>query len=240
MMFAIDMKHGLAPPGPAEAAERLRGSRIRTLSRGQQPERNEDAYFAGRLCDETIAVCAVADGSGGCGGGREAAQLAIRTMRRRAESSLRPQLLDGGFWRMLMHQIDGAVERDPKAGRTTLAVLVTDGVRAIVTSVGDSLVYHLCADTVTVLGGGTSMVLGTDRCIVAQQHITLRRGDRVLLATDGLWKYLAHPLLTKWLRKLPTDDVLPHMAGELSLRFSGRIPDDATGVLVALPPRTRR
>lgn len=220
---------------PPPAAPAVHATRIDSLTRAQPDRVNEDASFHGRLLEESLLLAVVADGSGGSGGGLEAARLAVQCIRRRAGSTLRPHLLDSGFWTMLFREIDGRVERDRRAGHTTLAALVSDGRRAIVTTVGDSLVYHVTAGAVRIVNAGarSTGLIGTDRAAVVQRELTVRPGDRFLLATDGLWKYIAHGLIERWLAALPHEEVLPRLLRELMERFSGRIPDDATGVVVS-------
>lgn len=201
-----------------------------------QPDRiNEDAWFHGRLLAETMLVAVVADGSGGSGGGLAAARLAVQLVRRRAETTLRPHLTDTGFWNMLFRDIDAKVERDRGAGHTTLAVAAFDGDRAIVTTVGDSLVYHASGGAVRIVNEGarSTGLIGTDRITITQRTLPVRAGDRLLLATDGLWKYVAYALIEKWLIALPHGEVVPRIQRELAERYSGRIPDDATGLLVS-------
>lgn len=212
-------------------------TQIACQSRGQPDRVNEDAWFHGRLLAETLLVAAVADGSGGSGGGLAAARLAVQLVRRRVETTLRPHLIDTGFWTMLFREVDASVERDRSAGHTTLAVAVFDGDRAIVTSVGDSLVYHASAGAVAVVNAGarSTGLIGTDRIALTQRLVAVRPGDRLLLATDGLWKYVAHALIERWLLALPHHDVVPRIHSELAERFSGRIPDDATGLLISFP-----
>jgi serine/threonine protein phosphatase PrpC len=223
---------------PPPAVLPVHATRIDSLTRAQPDRINEDASFHGRLLGESLMVAVVADGSGGSGGGLEASRLAVQSVRR-VESTLRPHLMDTGFWTMLFREIDGRVERDRRAGHTTLATVISDGRRAIVTTVGDSLVYHVTAGTVRIVNTGarSTGLIGTDRASLVQRELTVKPGDRLLLATDGFWKYVAHGLLERWLVGLPHEEVLPRILRELMERFSGRIPDDATGVVVSWPSR---
>lgn len=159
---------------------------------------NEDSY----LCDDTLALYAVADGMGGHAAGEVASRLAIETLMRNAL-----MLKHGSNLRGLNEQIfikaDAAIARDvaehpERAGMgTTLTMLAVRKSIAVVAHVGDSRCYlvrdgvgrqltqdHAVPETsilLNCLGSRPGSHVRTD--IVTEEA---RPGDVFILCSDGL------------------------------------------------------
>ena len=176
-------------------------------------ERNEDfaACYVGTAAERlsTGVIAALADGMGGARGGRTAAEIGVRAF---IDACLcQPGTL--GIARIGARAVDSVNRWIHAIGRTdgalngmacTLSALVLAGRRAHVVHVGDSRVYRLRDDQLTLLtrdhtlgAPGTSHAL--TRAVGAQDilradHIAedARLHDRFLLCSDGIHGVLSH------------------------------------------------
>jgi len=154
----------------------------------QSPEMGHDRA----LCIEhpEALVIVVADGSGGQGGGGEAADLVVASVRRSLAAGL--VVSDKAAWCALLVDIDRAIEEDATAGETTAVVLALSRRFLVGASVGDSRAVHFTRtgpldlterqERRPLLGSGGALPVP----IVAPSRV-----GTLVVGTDGLYSYLA-------------------------------------------------
>lgn len=191
--------------------------------RSMTHDRNQDRIVVGstivgddpQLVDERVdgpALIAVLDGLGGHRAGDVASQLAGQ----RFASADVPQDPDGVT--ALLNQADrllheAGAEDARCAGMGTTAALLAfgaDGAQALVANVGDSTVWRLNGDGLHELsvsdrafGSTIFQCLGaTDLGVEPHvQRVEVQRGDRILLASDGLTDVLTTDTIAAVLRE---------------------------------------
>jgi serine/threonine protein phosphatase PrpC len=137
---------------------------------------------------------------------------------------------------MAFQEIHHKIGSHKQAGMTTLAAVLTDGQTMIATSVGDSNVYLQSGSATAHLNADQqkSGFIGSQRIQVHQAQRAVARGDRILLVTDGIWKYVPYDLLVQRLKGFPAADLLSSLIQRAAASFGGSLTDDATGVLVQI------
>lgn len=198
----------------------------------------EDRHVA----EPSVGVFAVLDGAGGEAGGGRAAEMARQLVQQAALSG--PDARES--W--LQDTIDAAsqaIERDPDAGITTAVAcrIMDQGSerKCSWVSVGDSRLYLLREETLQLLtedeGQGSKIwnYVGkpTDGTVVLQKGcLTLRPGDRLLLASDGLTGDFEHDrldirVMERILREHPDPAIAAQTLIEHALKH-----DDRTAMVV--------
>ncbi|HTV42692.1 MAG TPA: protein phosphatase 2C domain-containing protein [Candidatus Sulfotelmatobacter sp.] len=172
-------------------------------------------------------VLVVADGAGGLSGGREAAVMVVDLVRQGAAALNSPESCV-----ILLQNADKAIARDRTAGETTcvLAVVTDDTVYGA--SVGDSEAWLICENGVTdftkrqvrkpFLGSGRASPVGFSH--------KMGVGEKLLLATDGLFKYTSPERIESVCRTSALGLVAKQLI-ELVRYPSGAMPDDVTIIL---------
>jgi serine/threonine protein phosphatase PrpC len=129
-------------------------------------------------------VLVVADGAGGIAGGADAAQFVIDTLR-----GLDPTRTHD--WAEVLRQIDSRLSSGPRPGETTAVVAFVTGDQIVGASVGDSGGWMLAGIWLNLLEDQRRKpLLGTGRAVpVGFGPFPL--GERVLLGSDGLFKYVS-------------------------------------------------
>jgi len=148
-----------------------------------QPASGEDRAIA-MLAGGGYLV-AVADGAGGTGGGAVAAECFIAFVASLAQDVVSTD------WFAALCTFDDQLSVDPSGGHTTGIVAFVDGERVIGASVGDSAAWLISPSG--QLRDLTARqrrrpLLGSGEALPVQLQAE-RRGDCVLLASDGLFKY---------------------------------------------------
>lgn len=217
--------------------------------RSRTHERNQDRAVVGStvLADdpevvgdrlEGPALIAVLDGLGGHRAGDVASELAGQ----RFAGAEIPLDEDGvtALLRQADRLLHEAGEGEPRyAGMGTTAALLAigaDGGQALVANVGDSTVWRLDADGMHELsvsdrafGSTIHQCLGaSDRGV--EPHVTtveVQRGDRILLASDGLTDVLGSDRIAAVLRE--GDDAVERL---IEIVEQAGPPDDVTVVVV--------
>ena len=122
---------------------------------------NEDA--SGFVCTQRGHLAVVCDGMGGHVGGREASQLAVRTILERfqaaSEHGSTPNLLDSAIQaaNLAVHRMGGNAPIEARPGATCVAVILAD-TGALIAHVGDSRALLVRGDGVYPLTRDHSMV----------------------------------------------------------------------------------
>lgn len=210
---------------------------IRTLSFTEAGEHqtNEDAFaLFQHLLDPTAWVCFVADGQGGQRGGGPAAQLACRAATAFVEQTPPERLGEARFWSSLFRVVDEAVRADSLAGFTTFVGLCVTNTYIVGVSAGDS------ADLLLLKAGAVDLTtgqkknppVGTGMSLGVTFSATLNRPWRLLVMTDGVWKYVGwERVLTAAKREHETETVA-ELQRAARLPGSGLFQDDFTVVLL--------
>jgi serine/threonine protein phosphatase PrpC len=216
--------------------------------------RNEDFSGAVTPTAETLAtkgaLFAVADGVSGGAGGREAAELTVRGLLSdyyatpdtwEVTAALDKVIEPLNRWVVAQ----GAANRDLAGMASTLSVLVLRGTRYILGHVGDTRIYRLRGNDLTLLTADhvwdrPDMRHVLKRAIGLDAHVAMdysegatQAGDIFLLASDGVWEPLGDLGIHQTLllhREFP-----PRIAVELvrkALAAGGQ--DNATALVVSV------
>jgi serine/threonine protein phosphatase PrpC len=197
---------------------------------------NEDAFVLLSLPDEPEGwlIC-LADGQGGRAGGREAAQLACRTVSEEMARRSNRDLGKPRTWVELLGLADQAVATDTEAGFTTLIGLGVANDRVTGASSGDSAVL-------AISGSGSVVELtvqqfknppvGSGGAQIVPFSISLVRPWRLLVMSDGVWKYVGWPRVRELATELAGQSLLDKLQNAAQLKVSGKFPDDFTVVLL--------
>jgi serine/threonine protein phosphatase PrpC len=183
---------------------------------------NEDAFA---LVPTAAGVrAALADGQGGRAGGARAAHLACRVA-----------LETAAPWEDALACADAAVSADPLAGFTTLVALEIES---------DCVRGASCGDSAAVAVWGSGLI----RLLTAAQHknppvgsgeaafvpfeLELAHPWKLLLISDGVWKYASWERVWKSAAKLSGDELLDDLQRAARLPATGEFQDDFTAVLL--------
>ena len=225
-------------------------------------ERNEDfagiATPEGSVLDHKGALFAVADGIGGHLGGREAAEYTVRGLLADyfatpdtwgIEKSLETVTASLNRW-----VIAEAARQPALAGMaTTLSALVLRGRHYYVAHIGDSRAYLLREGQILrlttdhtwehpELNNVLSRAIGLDsRVLMDYRDGELKKDDRFLLVSDGIWGVLPDALMADVLLDHPEPQGAAAALASLALAQGGA--DNATAVVVdvlSLPPANLR
>ena len=192
-------------------------------------------------------MAALADGVGGSGGGREAAEFSVRGL-------LADYYATPDTW-AIPHAIEKVLQpinrwllaqsfaqNDNRRLVSTLSALVLHGDRYVIGHVGDSRIYllrdqELRALTVDHVWDQPGMQHVLRRAMGLDQHLVvdytddaLRAGDVFLLASDGVWEVVGD----KAIHDLLTSNQDPQNAADALVRYAmtGKGGDNATAMVV--------
>lgn len=196
---------------------------------------NEDAFAARpHPADPGRWLVVLADGQGGRAGGAQAARLACETALARAEACPPAEIADSFTWQALLVEADAAVAADPAAGLTTLIGLCVAADRVAGASCGDSAAFLLSAGVPTVLTARQfkNPPAGSGDATFVPFEAELARPWRLLVMSDGVWKYAGWDKITAAAVRPGGPDVLAELQAAARLRGTGEFPDDFTLVLV--------
>jgi hypothetical protein len=196
---------------------------------------NEDAFVLHALPDGTGWLVALADGQGGRAGGKRAAQLACETVLRLALPFSVESLLDGFTWVELLGAADAAVAADREAGFTTLIGLCVSANRVAGASCGDSAAVAVCgasAPRVLTSHQFKNPPVGSGEANFVPFEMELARPWRVLVMSDGVWKYASWDHVWASVARLSGEELLAELQVPARLKTTGEFPDDFTAVLL--------
>ena len=168
--------------------------------------------------DQTLIV--VADGAGGMGGGRAAAEFLMRSV---LNAKVTRTSLE---WAALLEEIDQQMIRDSSPGETTGAVAVLTHRGIVGASVGDSEIWVFTGSGITILTERQRRkpLIGSGEAIaVAFEYSGI--ASKVLIGTDGLFKYTSRERIEVIVRTGPTDRAAGDLVELVRLK-SGALQDD--------------
>ena len=176
--------------------------------RGMRRRHNEDAVGYEYPADSNLlrshgALFVVADGVGGLSAGDRASRMTVEHLIKHyyesdADSDVEQRLVQA------IRQVNDDVYRELNPeGATTLVVALIINDRLIVASAGDSQIFHIADDVAKQLNkedvfhsddeddGSLTKAIGYRETIdIETLSITLQAGDKILLCSDGLTRYL--------------------------------------------------
>lgn len=233
------------------AAGTSRSGRVRTV--------NQDAFFAGEVGGRPLLL--VADGMGGHRTGEVASARAAEAIRRELASSRAhpPAALARALQAANAEVLEHARAHPRHRGMgTTLTAILIDGGVALIAHVGDSRAYLLREGELRALTEDHSWVaervkqglltqdearrhrwrnvitnaLGaTDAFRLDLAHVTLRAGDRLLVASDGVTSLLLETIIQDVLPSGSPDEVATRL---LDLADERGSPDNVTAVVAVV------
>lgn len=169
----------------------------------------------------------VADGAGGTGGGTEAAELCISVISQLVinQSVLSCENLDA-----ILVEADKALYNAPQAGETTAIIVITDGNKLFGSSVGDSESWLFSDNDIKELTEHQirKPLLGSGN--ITPVSFTCLPSGKLILGTDGLFKYTSISEIKDTVCTFPSDESIPKLL-DLVKYPSGRYPDDI-GIIV--------
>jgi serine/threonine protein phosphatase PrpC len=196
---------------------------------------NEDAFVLQPLRNGAAWLAALADGQGGRSGGRRAAQRACETAIREALALPENNRGDADSWADMLGQADAAVAADREAGFATLVGLCVEENRVVGASCGDSA-------ALAVGSGGLMRVLtahqfknppvGSGGADFVPFELELTAPWRVLLMSDGVWKYATWERVCDRAARLGGEELIAELQGAARLKNTGEFQDDFTVVLL--------
>ena len=205
-----------------------------THASAANPSQCQDRHNVIELPDRLVVV--VADGAGNSGLGREAALTCCQIVRDEANSGLPTH-----DWIACLREVDAVLAVDGPGRAAAVVVEIREDGRVIGAGAGDCqaravsyphleprprLKWDLTADQAPkpLLGDGAVPTAFAEQI----------PGSLLLVATDGLWKYLRESIIFDRLLRPPLDRV--GTALEERLRAQSReLQDDVTIVTVAIP-----
>ena len=211
-----------------------------TFSQAGGHTANEDAFITRRHPgDDTVLICALADGQGGRPGGREAAERACTVAVDTALSYSPKQLMRSKSWLKVLCEADKAVHQDDEAGFTTLVALcISDGVVCGGSSGDSAAVLVNVYDQFRTLTKKQKKnpPVGTGQAQFVLFKESLIDPWLVILMSDGLWKYVGWARVTSLLRRERGETLLKELTTEARLVGRGTYRDDTTIIIVESSP----
>ncbi len=209
--------------------------------------RNEDYGAVFAPGDQRGVVAAIADGIGGAPGGREAAELAVRTfIEFYAAASPKLSLAEAAETAIAAANTrildTGRADRRLSGMGTTFSALILENGAALIVHIGDSRIYRLREATLSRLTEDHNLhaegfphiltrSLGThDRAWPDIEAQDIRDRDRILLCTDGVTGVLNDAQIAGILRSHPIPAAAAKRLAEAALAAGGT--DNATALIL--------
>lgn len=216
-------------------------------------ERNED--YCGIVTPDSEqlatkgAIVGVADGVGGNAGGREAAEMTMRSVLSdyyatpdtwETHAALDKVIAAANRW--LLAQ--AGAHRDLAGMATTLSLLVLRGCRYYLAHIGDTRIYRLRNDALQQLTTDhvwdrPDMRHVLKRAVGLDQHLTvdyaegeLQAGDVFALLSDGVWESLGQKTVHEALMKFDNPQMIADHLSRSALTQGGQ--DNASAVVVRI------
>ncbi len=175
----------------------------------------------------------IADGAGGLGGGREAAELLIKIVKETAVPAT--EFLNPLMWCTILTQADEQLSAHPIAGETTAVVVALSDNLVCGASVGNSGAFLVQDQTTIELTTKQRHrpLLGSESAIPTSFG-SIPLNGRLLLATDGLIKHAPLAKIREIMQNNPTNTA--NALVECVRYPSGNLPDDVTVIVTDAIP----
>jgi PPM family protein phosphatase len=198
---------------------------LKVAHRVENGGRGEDRVLVEHFGSRTLAV--VADGAGGTGGGAAAAALACSMAAERLKSGGTGTAED---WARFLYQVDQALVQT--GGQCAAVVVEISGAQVFGASVGNSGAWMLNGKAVLDLTENQHRkpLLGSDEAMPLGFGPVELPG-RLLIATDGLFKYATENEIATRATGVPMDAAVAQLIAGVRLK-SGALQDDVGIVLV--------
>ena len=191
--------------------------------------KNEDAVSVQQYpADGRVWICALADGQGGQFGGERAAQLAVEVSLKTATTSQLKQLSESQFWEHVAETTDKSVSDNEDAGYTTLVICCINIDSVLGVSSGDSAAIILNKDGAIALTENQikNPPVGSGAARFVSFHAKLKTDWKLLVVSDGVWKYIGWELLTKVASENQGDELISSLRELAAKSNGGRLADD--------------
>jgi len=198
---------------------------LRVAHRVENGGKGEDRLLVEHYGARTLAI--VADGAGGMGGGAAAAAMACSIAAQRLRAGSTGTAED---WARCLYEADQAVVRT--GGQCTAVVVEISEGHVVGASVGDSGAWLLTGKAIVDLTENQHRkpLLGSDEALpIGFGPIEL--SGRLLIATDGLFKYATESDIAQRATALSVNDAVDKLIAGVRL-LSGALQDDVAVILI--------
>ena len=187
--------------------------------------KGEDRLLVEHYGARTLAI--VADGAGGMGGGAAAAAMACSIAAQRLRTGGTGTAED---WARCLYEADQAVVRT--GGQCTAVVVEISEGRVVGASVGDSCAWLLTGKAIVDLTENQHRkpLLGSDEAL-PMGFGPIELSGRLLIATDGLFKYATESDIAERATSLSVNDAVDKLIAGVRL-LSGALHDDVAIILI--------
>lgn len=216
-------------------------------------ERNEDYVGIVTPTDAVLttkgALLVVADGVSGNAGGREAAEMTVRTVSAdyyatpdtwQTHAALDKVLVAANRWVLAQ----ASANRDLAGMATTLSLMVLKGQRYVLAHVGDTRIYRLRNNVLTQLTvdhvwENPEMRHVLKRAVGLDKNLTvdfseglLEVGDIYAMMSDGVWEPLGEQAIHRAMMKFDSPQMISEYLTKTALKKEGQ--DNATALVVRI------
>jgi PPM family protein phosphatase len=196
---------------------------------------NQDRVLA-RLhpANSHLLVCVLADGQGGQMGGGEAAEVALETAWQEASARPAKKLCDGATWSEIIVAADEAVEENERAGYATLIALGISNGRIFGASVGDSMALLVREKDFVLLTQRQrkNPPIGSSGAQPIPFSAALKSGDKLLLMSDGVWRFVGEDAIASTARNRDGTDLINALRLMQIGQNNGHLGDDFSVIAV--------
>ncbi len=197
---------------------------------------NEDHHIVKpHPLDPECILCAVADGQGGQSGGVHASRIACEASIDTICHTAHRELTHTRCWTKALETADRAVEHDEEAGYATLVCLMVHKDLVIGVSSGDSAALAVDSEGRTVVLTEKQKMkppMGSGDAIATPFNHKLIAPWRVLVMTDGVWKYAGWPAVIKISTEKQGQQIIDALWKTATERGARKLQDDFTLVVL--------
>jgi len=207
---------------------------IYTFTEAGDGHANEDAIaYRSYPATDDFALCALADGQGGRSGGGIAAQTAVLLALDTACAVKPESLLSPLRWVDVCSAADRGVAAAPDTGYCTLVALVVTDEWVVGASSGDSAAVLILDHSAVILTDRQhkNPPVGSGAAKFEGFSAKLGMRWRVLLASDGVWKYVGWERIIALGRSVQGNQVADALRREV-LQSHRLLPDDFSVIII--------
>jgi hypothetical protein len=207
---------------------------IYTFTEARDGHANEDTIaYRSHPANDDFTLCALADGQGGRSGGGIAAQTAVLLALDAACAVKMEALLSPLSWLDVCHTADRGVAAEPNTGYCTLVALVATGEWVVGASSGDSAAVLIHEHSAVILTDRQhkNPPVGSGAAQFEAFSARLRMRWRVLVASDGTWKYVGWERMIAVGRSAQGNQIADALRREV-LQSHKFLPDDFSVIVI--------